>query len=72
MVNAAPPCGTITGGDVAAVCRGDPFDDRQPQAGSATLGREERFEQPLIARVGDARPAVGDFQFDAAGTGECR
>ena len=55
--------GAVGDGRPAAVGRGDPLDDRQAQAGAAAFGGEEWLEQPVEQRRRDARPAVGDLDF---------
>ena len=63
---------TVAGSHVAAVNFGNAADDGQPQAGAAALGGEKRFEHAAANFVGQARSAVGNFQFESARADDTR
>ena len=67
-----PAFGAIGHDDLAAVDFGNAIDDGQPQAGAVALGGEERLEGPAADFVGQARAAVGNFDFEAVAAGSRR
>ena len=47
----------------AAMRPGDALDERETQAGATGLGGKAWFEGAATGVVGQARPAIGDFDF---------